>query len=82
MSPILDPYRKSAEVIEASDLDYIIIRPGWFTNKNEIDYEITHKGEPFKGREVSRKSVADLIVKLVRTPGLERELSHLQRTCT
>lgn len=70
-SPILDPYRKSAEVIEASDLDYTIIRPAWFTNQNEINYEITRKGEPFKGREVSRKSVADLIVRLVQTPGLE-----------
>lgn len=70
-SPILDPYRKSAEIIEASDLDYTIIRPGWFTNKNEIDYALTQKGEPFKGREVSRNSVADLIVKLAQTPGLE-----------
>ncbi|RCW43456.1 NAD(P)H-binding protein [Paenibacillus prosopidis] len=70
-SPILDPYRKSAEILEASDLDYTILRPGWFTNKKEIDYEITQKGEPFKGREVSRISVADLIVKLAQTPGLE-----------
>jgi uncharacterized protein YbjT (DUF2867 family) len=70
-SSILDPYRKSAEVIEASDLDYTILRPGWFTNKDEIDYEITQKGQPFKGHDVSRKSLADLIVKLAVTPGLE-----------
>jgi uncharacterized protein YbjT (DUF2867 family) len=70
-SPILDSYRKSAAIIEASDLDYTIIRPGWFTNRNEMDYELTRKGEPFQGREVSRKSVADLIVKLVQTPGWE-----------
>ncbi|MBM7694688.1 uncharacterized protein YbjT (DUF2867 family) [Peribacillus deserti] len=68
---ILDPYRKSAAVIEASDLDYTILRPGWFTNKDEIDYETTQKGEPFKGHDVSRKSIADLIVKLAKTPGLE-----------
>jgi uncharacterized protein YbjT (DUF2867 family) len=68
---ILNPYRKSAAVIEASDLDYTILRPGWFTNKDEIDYETTQKGEPFKGHDVSRKSIADLIVKLVGTPGLE-----------
>lgn len=68
---ILNPYRKSAAVIEASDLDYTILRPGWFTNKDEIDYEITQKGEPFKGHDVSRKSIADLIVKLTVTPGLE-----------
>jgi uncharacterized protein YbjT (DUF2867 family) len=70
-SSILDPYRNSAAIIEASDLDYTILRPGWFTNKNEIDYETTQKGEPFKGHDVSRKSLADLIVKLAETPGLE-----------
>jgi uncharacterized protein YbjT (DUF2867 family) len=66
---ILNPYRKSAAVIEASELDYTILRPGWFTNKDEIDYEITQKGEPFKGHDVSRKSIADFIVKLAITPG-------------
>jgi uncharacterized protein YbjT (DUF2867 family) len=68
---ILNPYRKSAAIIETSDLNYTILRPGWFTNKDEIDYEITQKGEPFKGHDVSRKSLADLIVKLAITPGLE-----------
>jgi uncharacterized protein YbjT (DUF2867 family) len=68
---ILNPYRKSAAVIEASDLDYTILRPGWFTNRDEIDYETTQKVEPFKGHDVSRKSIADLIVKLAVTPGLE-----------
>ncbi|MDQ0202211.1 SDR family oxidoreductase [Neobacillus ginsengisoli] len=68
---ILDPYRDSAAIIEASDLDYTILRPGWFTYEDEIDYEITQKGEPFKGHDISRKSVADLVVKLAVTPGLE-----------
>jgi uncharacterized protein YbjT (DUF2867 family) len=68
---ILNPYRKSATIIEASDLDYTILRPGWFTNKDEIDYETTQKGEPFKGHDVSRKSVADLVVQLALTPGME-----------
>ncbi|MEK4012088.1 SDR family oxidoreductase [Peribacillus sp. FSL M8-0224] len=70
-SSILDPYRNSAEIIEASDLNYTILRPGWFTNKDEIDYQITQKGEPFKGHDISRKSLADLIVKLAVTPGME-----------
>jgi uncharacterized protein YbjT (DUF2867 family) len=68
---ILDPYRKSAGIIEASDLKYTILRPGWFTNKDEIDYETTQKGKQFKGHEVSRKSVADLVVKLAESPELE-----------
>jgi uncharacterized protein YbjT (DUF2867 family) len=29
---VLDPYRDSAAVIEQSDLDYTILRPGWFTD--------------------------------------------------
>lgn len=68
---ILDPYRKSAEIIEVSDLDYTILRPAWFTQKDEIDYETTQKGEPFKGGVVSCKSVADLIVKLAESPQFE-----------
>ncbi|WP_319410885.1 NAD(P)H-binding protein [uncultured Cohaesibacter sp.] len=64
-SSILDPYRDSALEIEASDLDYTIIRPEWLNNRDEIAYGTTLKGEPFKNSEayVSRKSVADLIVK-------------------
>ena len=70
-SSILDPYRKAAEVIEASELDYTILRPDWFTGKDEINYEITQKGAPFREHDASRKSVADLVVKLALTPGLE-----------
>ena len=70
-SRVLDPYRDSAAIIEASDLDWTILRPGWFTNGDEIDYETTQKGEPFRGHDVSRKSVASLVVKLATTPGLE-----------
>ena len=68
---ILDPYRKSAKVIEESGLAYTILRPAWFTNADEIDYETTQKGEPFKGSGVSRKSIAALVVKLAESPELE-----------
>ncbi|MGA9063469.1 MAG: NAD(P)H-binding protein [Terracidiphilus sp.] len=70
---VLDPYRDSAEVIEASDLDYTILRPAWLNDRDEIDYGTTRKGESFKNASgvVSRKSVADLVVKLATTPGLE-----------
>ena len=70
---VLDPYRDSAGVIEESDLDYTIIRPEWLNDRDEIDYGTTQKGEPFKNPSatVSRKSVADLVVRLAITPGLE-----------
>ncbi len=48
-------------------------REGVGGGDGEIDYGITLKGEPFQaaGESVSRKSVADLVVKLATTPGLE-----------
>jgi uncharacterized protein YbjT (DUF2867 family) len=69
---VLDPYRNSAKVVEGSDLDYMIICPAWLNDRDEIAYGITHKGQPFvnAGATVSRKSVADLIAKLITLPGL------------
>jgi len=67
----LEPYRDSAAVIEASDHDYTILRPGWFTPDEEIEYQITQKGEPFKGHDVSLNSLSDLIVKLALSPTVE-----------
>lgn len=69
---VLAPYRRSAELIEQSRLDYTILRPAWLNDRDEINYGTTQKGETFKNPSgvVSRKSVADLIVKLAMTPGL------------
>ena len=72
---VLDPYRDSAAVIEASDLDYTILRPGWFTHDEEVAYRVTQKGEPFQGHDVSLNSLSDLIVKLSLTPGMESRRS-------
>ena len=55
-------YRAAADVIKASDLDYTILRPAWLTNADEIDYETTGRDEQFKGTEVSRRSVAAVVV--------------------
>lgn len=64
------PHREEVKVIEASNLDYTLIRAQWFSNADEIDYELTQKGEPFKNpsARISRKSIADLIVRLCTTP--------------
>ncbi len=68
---ILDPYRRSAAVVEGSDLDYTVIRPAWLNDRDEIAYGTSVKGEPFENSSayVSRKSIADLIVRLVSEPG-------------
>jgi uncharacterized protein YbjT (DUF2867 family) len=69
LKPVLLPYRKLADVIEASRLDYTILRPDWFTNGNEVDYALTQKHEPESGGPISRKSIAAFLTKLVLDPG-------------
>ncbi|SPS04346.1 NAD(P)H-binding protein [Latilactobacillus sakei] len=64
----LPTYVAAAKVIETSGLAFIIIRPAWLSDKDEIDYEITHRTDAFKGTEVSRKSVAAEVVRLIQNP--------------
>ncbi|UDI78270.1 SDR family oxidoreductase [Staphylococcus taiwanensis] len=66
----LKKYRKAADIIETSNIDYTIIRPAWLTFKNETDYEITNKNTEFKGTEVSRRSIANLAVRIAKNPEL------------
>lgn len=68
MKPVLKPYRALADIIEASGLDYTILRPDWFTNGNEVDYTITQKGQPETGSAISRKSIAAFVATLVQHP--------------
>lgn len=60
---VLSSYRQAADVVEASDLNYTVIRPDWFTS-GPVDYEVTLKGEPFGGHDVSVSSIADLVKRL------------------
>ncbi|MDB6180456.1 SDR family oxidoreductase [Paracoccus fistulariae] len=64
----LPPFRRAADLIEATDLDYTILRPAWLTDRDEVEYETTTRNEPFKGTEVSRKSVAAYILTLLEDP--------------
>jgi uncharacterized protein YbjT (DUF2867 family) len=68
LASVLVPYRKLADVIESSGLEYTILRPDWFTNANEVDYQITRKGEAEKGTAISRKSIATFIATIVQDP--------------
>ena len=58
----------NSQMIEASDLDYTILRPTWFSNEDEIDYETTRKGEPERGSVISQKSLAALIANIIESP--------------
>ena len=68
IGPMLGPYRAAADTIEESELDYTILRPAWLTNADEVSYEVTQRDEPFKGPEVSRQSVAALVVDILKSP--------------
>lgn len=63
-NPILKNYRDAADIIAGSNLNYTTIRPGWFDNGDDTNYQLTKKGEPFGGHDVSRQSIADLVVRL------------------
>ncbi len=73
IGPYLPPFRRAADMIEASGLDYTILRPAWLTDKDEVSYETTGRNELFKGTEVSRKSVAALVVECIHDA---RRFSH------
>ena len=67
---VLDPYRDSAAIIEASGLDYTILRPGWFNRQPSASYRLTKKGEPFIGHDVTLNGLSALIAALATTPDL------------
>jgi len=69
---VVMPYRKLADVVEASGLEYTILRPDWFTNANEIDYALTKKGEPETGTAISRKSIAAFVAAVIENPDLHK----------
>jgi uncharacterized protein YbjT (DUF2867 family) len=69
---VLVPYRKLADIVERSGLEYTILRPDWFTNDDEVDYAITRKGQPETGTAISRKSIAAFIREIIENPGLHK----------
>lgn len=59
---------KTAEVIEHSSLTYTVLRPVWLTDKSVEEFELTHKGETFKGTETSRASIGRFVAIVVADP--------------
>lgn len=72
---VMEDTRRAAKLIETSTLNYTIIRAGYMTNNDEVDYELTEKGETFKGTTISRKSIADLIVAIAKQPTIHSRSS-------
>lgn len=59
------PVRDFADLVEASDLDYVMLRITWLYNKGLVPLKVTRKGEPFTSAQVSRQSVAQFVVDLL-----------------
>jgi uncharacterized protein YbjT (DUF2867 family) len=68
MKPVLKSYRRAADVVESSNLEYTILRPTWFSHDDEIAYETTPKGQPEKGSVISQRSLASLICEIIASP--------------
>jgi uncharacterized protein YbjT (DUF2867 family) len=56
-----------AKWFETSGLDYTLLRLTWLYNQDgNVAYQLTQKGEPFEGAQVTRQAVAQLIVDIVK----------------
>ncbi|WP_251546523.1 NAD(P)H-binding protein [Limosilactobacillus caecicola] len=60
------PLVKAAEIIEASDLDYVILRTTWLYNDaSKLAVDVSEKGQPFKDAQISREAVAKFAADLL-----------------
>lgn len=61
--------RQSADTVENSGLAYTILRLTWLYDEggNE-NYQISDKGDPFIGAQVTRQAVARLIMDIIQDP--------------
>ena len=59
------PNRKAVDLIEASDLNYTILRPGYLREGDKDDYILSFKGEPANGYISTIPSVVELAVRLI-----------------
>lgn len=63
--PAQVPNRKAVDIIEASNLNYTVLRPGYLRDGSADDYVITLKGEPAKGYISTIPSLIELVKKLI-----------------
>ncbi|GEO63358.1 NAD(P)H-binding protein [Companilactobacillus nantensis] len=68
IAAFLQGFRKSAQLLDDSDVIYTEIRPSWLTNNEEVAYEERTLNQTFTGTEVSRASVADFALKVINDP--------------
>ncbi|MBU7561575.1 NAD(P)H-binding protein [Weissella cibaria] len=54
----------SDQLLAESGLDYTTLRIPWL-NDRDVKYVITHKDEPYVGVSGSRKSIADVVIRII-----------------
>ena len=63
--PAQIPNRKAVDMVEASGLNYTILRPGYLGDGDENDYVLTVKGEPAKGYTTPIPALVKFAVQLI-----------------
>ena len=63
------PYNKMIDEVEESDLNYTVVRPGWYI-QGDVNYEITEIGDIIPSQGVTISSIADFVKCLVQDPTL------------
>lgn len=59
------PNRQAVDIVEASDLNYTVLRPGYLKEGGENDFVLSVKGEPAKGYITTIPSLVKLAVQLI-----------------
>ena len=63
--PAQIPNRKAADIVEASSLNYTVLRPGYLVEGDENDYVLTVKGESAKGYTTPIPALVKFAVQLI-----------------
>lgn len=60
-------HKETTSLVEIPDLDYTILRLTWlYDQEGNRRYQLTSKGEPFVGAQVTRQAVSQLIVDILQ----------------
>lgn len=63
--PAQIPNRKAVDAVEASDLNYTVLRPGYLGEGDENDFALTVKGETARGYTMPIPALVKLAVQLI-----------------
>lgn len=62
--PIQIPNRDGAAIVEASSLNYTVLRPGYFM-RGSGSYDVTYKGQPVTGYHTAYNSIIEVAAGLI-----------------